>query len=271
MFKIIKEIIRDNIKYRAQIFQLARVDQKKAYKGSDLGRIWSYVKPAMYVIGFYLAISIGFKSSKNIEGIIVPYFVWLTVGLISWFYMRDMLIGGAACFKKHRYLVLKSKFPVNIIPTIPAVQNLIVHGILMIAVFILAIGFGARPNVYWLQLPLYAGLMFLYAVIWSFTAGLLSVVSRDFYNLLRSVTTMIFWLSGVMFDSNAKGIGNVIWFFRFNPITFTAEGYRNALCREVWFFEEPLKMACYLSTMLVVLIVGLVLYKKIGKQLPDIV
>lgn len=271
MFKLFKEIVRTNLKNMNRIARMAIVKQKKQYKGSDLGMVWAYVKPAMYVCAFYIAISIGFKSSKDIEGIVCPYFVWLTVGLVAWFYMRDMILGGASCFNKNRLLILKSGFPLSAVPAIPSVSNLIVHGVLMVATFILAICFGVTPNVYWLQLPFYTVLMVLMAIIWSFGSGCLSVMSKDFFNFLKSLSTMVFWLSGILFDPNGKGSGAVVWFFRFNPVTYIAEGYRNSLCKNIWFFEKPVELGCYLITMLVFGIVALVLYKRLKEKLPDII
>lgn len=271
MYREFISIIYNSVKYRKQILQLAMLDQKKSYRGSDLGRVWAFVKPAMYVCAFYVAITIGFKSSKDIEGIICPYFIWLTVGLIAWFYMRDMILGGASCFRKNRTVLVKCVIPNSIVPMIPAVSNLVIHFILMIAVVILALLCGVIPNQYWIQLPLYTLFMFVFSVIWSFGAGCLATLSRDFYNLLKSISTMVFWLSGILFDSNSAGGENAAWFFRFNPVTYIVEGYRNALCREVWFFEEPVKLCCFFITMIVFCVISIAIYQRVERRLPDIV
>lgn len=271
MFKVLKDIFSAMAANRHQIVQIAIAKQRKNYTGSDLGMVWAYVKPAMYVCAFYIAICIGFKSSKDVSGIHTPYFVWLTIGLVAWFYMRDMILGGASCFNKNRMLILKLGFPPEAIPAIPAISNLLVHGVLMVAAIILTLCFGVMPSIYWLQLPFYTILMVIFAVIWSFLAGCLSVLSKDFFNMLKSISTMIFWLSGILFDPARKGGDLVAWFFRFNPITFITEGYRNTFCKDIWFFEEPLKLGCYLITMVVFFITGLLLFKRIQKDIPDVV
>ena len=250
---------------------MAIVDQNKQYKGSDLGLVWAFVKPAMYIGVFYLAISIGFKSAKTIDGLICPYFVWLSVGLISWFYMRDMILAGARSFTKYKYIVARTNYPSITLPTVVATSNIIIHLVLVVAVLIMSVFFGCMPSVYWLQLPVYIALSYVFSIFWGITTGLLSVVTKDFYNLLQSISMAIFWLSAILFDVN--GIDNPVvrTVFLFNPVTFIVEGYRNAVCRHIWFFEQPKEMVCYLAVLGVLVLISLALYKKIGKVLTDII
>ena len=103
------ELVKENIRCRRQMWELAKVHQKKQFRGSDMGLMWAFAKPSMYIIVFYVAIVIGFKSSTDIDGLICPYFVWLAIGMISFFYMRDMILNGANCFKKYGAIVAKAK------------------------------------------------------------------------------------------------------------------------------------------------------------------
>ena len=164
MYKCLKEILSDNIRYFRRTLSLAYINQKKNYKGSALGPVWAFIKPVLYICVFYFAISIGFKSAKDIDGVITPYFIWLTTGMISWFYMRDMILGGASCFRKYRFLVTKMNYPVSTIPTIVSMSNLLIHCILMVGVLLLALAFGCAPTVYWIQLPVYMLLMFIFSI-----------------------------------------------------------------------------------------------------------
>lgn len=271
MIKEFREILNENIRYGNQTVNLAYINQKKNYKGSSLGALWAFIKPTLYICVFYFAISIGFKSSKDIEGVITPYFIWLTTGMISWFYMRDMILGGASCFRKYRYLVVKTKYPVATIPTVVSLSNLMIHVVLMVGVFALTLAFGCKPTIYWLQLPVYTLIMFLFCTIWAMFAGLMTVVSRDFYNLLKSINMAIFWFSGILFDINTIETDWVRHILKLNPVSFVLEGYRNSLCRRVWFFEEWEKLIGFFVILLLFLAAALWLYKKVRKQLPDII
>ena len=252
---------------------MAAKEQRRAYKGSDLGRVWAYLKPAIYVFGFYVAITIGFKSSKDIEGLTCPYFVWLAVGMTSWFYMRDLIPGGANCFYKYKIMHFKGRMPMTAIPTVPAMVAFRTQIVLLIAVIVLMFFYGCKPSIYWIQLPFYILMMILMSIVWGFFAGCLTVLSKDFYNILRSFNSMIMWLSGILFDISKKAakVKGLKWVFRFNPITYIAEGYRNSLCREVWFFDEKIKLCCFLMVMAFFAIAGLLMFKRIEKELPDMI
>ena len=164
MFKVLKEIINEHISYKEQIISLARVDIDKNFKGSGLGWLWAFVKPTMTIFVYWFAITIGFRGSKSIDGIVCPYFLWLVVGMIAWFYMRDMIFSGASCFRRYKQLVTKIKFPVSVIPTFVSISNLCSHVLLMGGVVVLFFCFGFPPSIYWIQLPLYTAFMLLFTI-----------------------------------------------------------------------------------------------------------
>lgn len=251
---------------------LARIIIQRDYKGSDLGWLWAFAQPIVYVLAFYLAISIGFKSAKDIDGIVTPYFIWLVSGLMAWFYMRDMFTGGPAIFSKYRQLIGKTAFPISTIPVAAALSKFWVHMIVMAGVLVLTICCGCAPSIYWIQLPFYMLMMMLFAAVWSLGAGLLTLLSRDFYNLIKAIKPVFFWLSGILFNINADRITDGMQvFFMLNPFSYIVEGYRNTICYHVWFFEEWQKLLCYLGILFIFTLIMLWLYKKLRKSVPDIV
>ena len=111
----LKTIIRDHIKYRKQIFKLAKADLSKTYRGSALGWSWAVIKPVVTIFVYWFAFSIGLRANKPING--YDFFLWLIAGIVPWFYMGDMITTGTKCIRKYSYLVTKMKFPVSTIPT----------------------------------------------------------------------------------------------------------------------------------------------------------
>ena len=110
---IIKEIVTDHIKHRSQIFKLAIADLKKTYSGSVLGWSWAVIRPAILIFVFWFAFSFGLRKGGDVNG--YPFFLWLISGMIPWYYMRDMIIGGAGSIRRYKYLVTKIKYPVSTI------------------------------------------------------------------------------------------------------------------------------------------------------------
>ena len=262
-------IVKQNISHRNQIWHMAINDQKLRFAGSDLGLFWALAKPMMYIVVFYVAISVGFRSAKDIPGVVTPYFLWLAIGLISFFYMRDMILGGASCYRRYKGYVTNTNTPVAIFPTIIGVSFLLIHLIMVGVGLVLSIFLGCPPSVYWLQLPIYMAMSVLFAIFWSMATGFIAAVFNDFYNLLQVLNQAVFWLSAILFDVNGLSdkAQKVLYF---NPVTFIVEGYRNSLCRHVWIWEEPVKLACYLFMMLVMAVVAVQMYRKLRKRMPDV-
>ncbi|MBR0127582.1 MAG: ABC transporter permease [Firmicutes bacterium] len=263
------KLIKENITHRDQMWTLAKSIQKVKFKGSDAGFLWAILKPTMYICVFYFAITIGFKSSKSIDGLICPYFIWLTIGMVAFFYMRDMILNGASCFRKNANYVSKAKYPVGTLPISVSLSYLLIHFVMLGLGFVICFLFGVAPSIYWIQIPFYTLLMFIMACFWSIGTGLISVMYKDFYNFLQLVNQAVFWLSAILFDLHRLS-PSAQKVFLFNPISYIVEGYRNAVCRHIWFFEEPLKFGCFMIVLVVMAAVAILMYKKLIKRIPDV-
>lgn len=187
---ILGNIIKDHVTYKQQIFKLAKADLVKTYRGAALGWAWAIIKPAVTIFVYWFSFEIGLRAGKDVNGF--PFFLWLISGVIPWFYMSDMLTAGTDTIRKYSYLVTKMKFPVSTIPTFVSISKFIVHLILMAIMIVIFICMGYPPTVYILQLPIYMILMFIFFTIWSLFASLLSSMSKDFGNLVKSMVTAVF-------------------------------------------------------------------------------
>ena len=265
--RTLKEIIKDHIEYRRQLVQLAKADMKKAY-GGVLGMGWAIIRPAILIFVFWFAFSVGLRKGGDVEG--YPFFLWLIAGMIPWFYMRDMITGGAGSIRRYKYLVTKIKFPVSTIPTFVSMGSLATHAglvVLMIGIFLL---FGYRPTIYCLQIPLYMILMFLFFTAWGLFSGVLSSISRDFLNLVKSLTQALFWMSGILYDANGIGQQWIRNILLFNPVTIVVNGYRNALIYQKWFWEDWQQLANFAVVYAVMLLLAVWVYRKLKKDIPDV-
>ena len=264
----LKEIIHDHIKYRKQIWKLAKTDLGKTYKGSVLGWAWAILRPTITLLIYWFAFSIGLRGGKPVEG--YPYFLWLMAGMIPWFYMRSMITGGASCLRRYTYLITKIKYPIATIPTIINISNFFVHLMLVAFMFLMYIAFGFMPDIYYLQLPLYMLMAFLFFNFWALFAGMLSAMSRDFLNFVRSITIGFLWLSGIFYDVNSIDIAWLRDFMLFNPITIIVNGFRNSLVYKQWFWESPVELRNYVIVAAVMMILSVWIYKKLKKDIPDV-
>lgn len=264
----LKEIVQEHIQFRKQIFKLAKSDLVKTYSGAALGWAWAVVQPMVTIFVFWFAFTVGLRSGKPIEG--YPYFLWLIAGFLPWFYMSDCLTGGANSIKKYRFLVTKMKFPISVIPTYYNMSRLLVHCLLLAITIVVFTCFGYYPDKYLLQIPVYMLMMFAFFIVWSLFSGLLSCISTDFLNLVKAGSRAIFWMSGIIFNVDKINREWVRVLLKFNPITVIASGYRNTFIYKTWFFETPLDLCCYMVTLIITFLLALWAFKKLRKEIPDV-
>ena len=190
--------------------------------------------------------------------------------MIPWFYMRDMITGGANSIRRYRYLVTKIKFPIATIPTFISIANLGVHIGLMVILTAIYAAFGYMPTIYYLQLPLYMLMMFAFFTVWGLFAGLLSAISQDFLNLVKSLVQALFWLSGILYDANSISQHWIRNILLFNPVTLIVNGYRNVLIKHEWFWEHPAELRNFAIVLVIMVILAVWAYKKLKKDIPDV-
>lgn len=264
----IKDIIKEHIAWRSQIFKLAKSDLIKTYSGAALGWAWAVIKPAVTIFVYWFAFSTGLRNKAGMEGF--SFFLWLIAGIISWFYIQEMLTQGSNAMRKYRHLVTKMRFPISTIPTFFSLSHLSVHLILLAAVIVIYGLSGHLPTVYYFQILWYLITMFLFCTGWCMFSSMLGAISKDFVNLIKSLSTALFWLSGIMFDITSINVKWAQMIFKINPITYTVEGYRNCFVHQRWFWEQPELTGLYLLELAVMWGAALWAYRKLRREIPDV-
>lgn len=265
---VIKEIARDHVRYRRQILKLAKSDLIKTYKGAALGWAWAVIRPSITIGVYYFAISVGLRHGSPVNG--YPFFLWLITGMVPWFYISGMFTGGAGSIRRYSYLVTKIRFPVSTIPTFVSLSQLVTNLVLTVILMIIFMVSGHSPDIYWLQLPVYTLIMFIFFTTWGLFAGVMSVVSKDFLHLVRSTLTALFWLSGILY--NVRNIKNVVLrrFLMCNPVTIIVTGYRNCFIDKIWFWNSWHGLRNIAILYAVLLVLSLWAYKRLVKTIPDV-
>lgn len=261
-------ILKQHVEYRKQLFKLAKSDLLITYRGAALGWLWAVVKPAVTIFVFWFAFSIGLRRGHEIDG--YPFFLWLIAGMCPWFYMSDMIQQGANSIRKYKHLVTKMKFPIATIPTFVSLSKMAVHIAILLVIMLIFAMAGHGPDVYYLQLPFYMLCMFLFFTTWGLFAGMLSAVSKDFLNLVKSLVQALFWLSGIIYDARGIDIEWVKIILLFNPVTYMANGYRNVFIEKRWFWEAGNENWYFLIVLILMYVFAVWVYKKLRKDIPDV-
>ena len=266
---IVGHVVKEHLAWRDQIGRLAITDIRKTYSGAALGWAWAIIKPTITIFIYWFAFSSGLRGRAGIDG--YPFFLWMLAGIIPWFYISEMLHQGTDAMRRYKHLITKMKFPVSTIPTFVSISKFIVHLALMVIVFILFAVMGRlEASVYFVQLPLYMLMMFVLCTGWSLFGSVIAAISKDFSNLVKSFSMAFFWMGGVMFSIDKISVGWMKTIIKLNPVCFTAEGYRNCFIYHRWFFESPRWLAVYLLEMIIMWILAFWAFKKLRKDMPDV-
>ena len=199
MLATLREILKENWEWRRQIVNLAVLDLHKTVRGAVLGWAWLFIKPLTYIAVFWFALDLGLRASGSIDGD-YPYILWLSAGLIPWFFMQNMLNTGANVYRRYPFLVNRIHFPLSAISNFYALSQFIVFLVLMVGLLVVCFLTGVRITAYALQLPFIWLGMFLFWVCFSVMVSPLSALSKDFNNLLKAFSTPLFWISGIIYN-----------------------------------------------------------------------
>ena len=130
--------------------------------------------------------------------------------------------------------------------------------------------FGYPPTIYMLQLPVYILLAFAFCTAWGSFASYLGAMSKDFCQLIKSLMTAVFWLSGIMWNANTITIGWIKKFLMVNPVTFIVNGFRNCFINNVWIWEQPKRLLYFAVILLALVLLGQWARKKLKKEIADV-
>lgn len=270
LLQALKTILLDNWQWRDKVAHLSWFELVKKSRGAILSWGWFFIRPAIYVFCFWFALEIGLRAARSgaTEG--VPYILWLSSGIIPWFFMQEILGSGSDVYHKFAYLVKKIKFPLAAIPSINAGAAFIVQ--LMLQVGLLAMYFicGMQLDWYLLQVPIALLLMFVFWDICSLLMSHLTAFSKDVANLIKALSTPLFWLSGIIFDVKSVPIDAVQIALDYNPVTFFATVFRDAYVDKVWFWEDPNLCIGFAVVFFVTLFFAVFAYRQLSEEVADV-
>lgn len=267
MLGILKQILSENWQWRHQIWDLAKFDLIKTYRGAALGKMWLFTKPAVYILVYWFTLSIGMRQASDVNG--QPFLLWLASGVFPWFFMADAINTGSDVYHRYSYLVNRLKFPLSVISTFYILSLMIIFACTLAFTIVVCLLTGVHISRYILQLPLVMIIMFVFWTAWSIMLSPLGAVSKDFANLIKTLSMPFFWLSGILFQLDSlPPLGQHI--MAFNPVAWCAEAVRDCFVYKEWIWSRPDELIPFLIVFLIVVILALRNFKRLYKEVPDV-
>ena len=217
---------------RRLILKLSVNDFKTKYAGSYLGIVWAFIQPIVTILVYWFVFSVGLRSG-NVDN--YPFVLYLTTGIIPWFFFQDALNGGTNALLEYNYLVKKVVFKISILPIVKIISAGFVHVFFVAFALVLCSGYGYFPTPYVLQLIYYAfcGFCFVLALVYATSA--IVVFFRDLTQIINILLQVGVWLTPIMWDINSVMADHplVIKLFKLNPMYYIVTGYRDSMLGHV--------------------------------------
>ena len=256
---------------RNLIWKLAKNDFKKRYAGSYLGAVWAMAQPVVTVAMYYVVFDkiMGNASPRLGNGTEVPYVLFLTAGLVPWFYFTEALNNGTNALMEYNYLVKKVVFKISILPIIKIIAATFIHAFFVCILLLVAAIYGYYPTVYTLQIFYYSACLFIFVLALSYSTCAIVVFFRDLSQIISIALQIGMWATPILWNLNDL---NPTWTFivKLNPLVYIVNGYRSAIYEHEWFFQDFFSTMYFWIVTVVLFGIGALIFKRLKVHFADV-
>lgn len=267
----------DVFAHRYLLSLVVRKEIQIRYRGSALGWLWSYVKPLIQFLVFYIALGVFLGLNRSIDF----YAIYILAGITIVTFFNEAFTNGTRSLIDNAALIKKIYLPREMFPVssmlVAAVNTLpqivVVTGIALI--------FGWAPSVGQVGAILVG---FLIVALLSTGLGMLfgaiNVTFRDAQSVVEIITMCAVWASPVMYSWKMVASQVPEWLFTLyclNPLTAAVELFHYGIwfplrpeggspLPQLWFFA-----GCALVTSLIMIALGQLVFRRLeGRFAQDL-
>lgn len=210
---------------------LVRKEIRVRYRGSVLGLLWSYVKPLVQFLIYFVALGIFLNLQRGTPN----YAIYLFAGIVLVNFFTESLSNATRSIVDNRDLIRKIYLPRELFP-VATVWVSAAHFLPQLLVLVGAcLVVGWTPSV--LQL---AAVVLIFIMVGVLATGLglmfgaLNVYFRDSENIVDMIVMVVTWASPVLYiwSMVEQVMGPWFWIYQLNPMTVAVEVFH-------WSFWEP--------------------------------
>ncbi len=255
---------------RKLIWKLAKNDFKTRYAGSYLGMVWALAQPVVTILLYWFVFGTIMKSRQQVAGNIdVPYVLWLTAGLVPWFYFSEAISNGTNALLEYNYLVKKVVFKISILPIIKIIAATFIHVFFACLMLVVYFGYGYHPSLYLLQLLYFSFCMFLFVLALSYATCAIVVFFRDLNQIISIFLQVGMWATPILWNINQLSPAMQI-IFKLNPIFYIVNGYRSAMFEKTWFWQDFYSTMYFWIVLVLLFGFGTLIFKRLKVHFADV-
>ena len=252
-------------RYRQLFYFLAWRDILVRYKQTVIGLAWALIRPLLTMIVFVIVF--GKLAKLPSEG--VPYPILVFAALLPWQFFSNAFTEAANSLISNANMISKVYFPRLVVPTsavIVSFVDFLISGIILVG---LMLWYGFAPNWRIITLPLFTVIAFAAAMGAGLWIAALNVKYRDFRYIIPFVAQIGLYVSPVGFGSN---IVPEQWrlLYSINPMVGVIDGFRWAILGgNIQLYWPGFLLS--LTLVLVILVTGIVYFRKTEKTFADVI
>jgi lipopolysaccharide transport system permease protein len=207
------------LRYRRLIWQHAVADLRHRYAGTGLGVVWNVLHPLALIVIYSVVFSVILKGKAyGPDGRPIPYPLYLCAGLLPWLAFAECITRGTSAFCENAAYLKKLPIPEQVFVAQTAASATLGLGISFSLLLIVSLGFGNRPTVWWLLLPVPLFALQALGFALGLLCGTLNVFFRDIGQLLTVALQVILWTVPVVYPTPTDSDSWLSIVFRWHPI-----------------------------------------------------
>ena len=265
-FRSIKIFTKEIIDNKSAIIQLTKRDFQNRYIGSSLGFLWSIIQPIANIVILWLVFTKGFKAGPINN---VPFIVYLSLGIISWEFFSQSLLGSTSVFQEYSYLVKKISFKIAILPIIKILSSAITHMIFITICIIILFYNNISFSFIWFQTIYFMSAVMILTLGLGWITSSLQVFFKDIAQLITILLQIGFWTTPVVWNFEIVP-PHLQFIFKLNPMYYIITGYRDSFVNQLPFWHDKLSMIYFWTVTLFILLIGVLIFKKLRPHFADV-
>ena len=259
---------------RQLIWKLAKNDFKNRYAGSYLGRVWAFTQPVVTVLLYWFVFGhvMGQDKLETLAvGVEAPYVLWLTAGLVPWFYFSEAIQNGTTSLLEYSYLVKKVVFKISIIPIVKLLGALFIHIFFVCFMLVVYFVYGYQPSIYLLQLPYYSFCLFLFVLALSYSTCAIVIFFRDLTQIIGIFLQVGMWATPILWNiAMLDGSPVIQKILKINPVFYIVNGYRDAMFAKTWFWQDFYSTSYFWIVTVVFFGIGALIFRRLKVHFADV-
>ena len=250
--------------YRGLLYFFTWRDLKVRYKQTAIGVAWAIFQPFMAMVVF----SIFFGGLAKMPSDGVPYPIFVYVGLLFWQFFSSSLTETSNSMVGNRAIITKVYFPRLILPLSAIFTHLVDFFVASIVLVGLMLYYDFTPHLSGiLILPVLLILTFFAALGGGLFLAAINVKYRDVRYVLPYFIQMALFVTPVIYPPSLAGAYS--WILALNPLTGIIKAARGAILD-----TEPINwflLGISATAIIIMLVVGIVVFKKTERYFADII